>query len=240
MASTFFRRICYYIVLLAGICTGIHAQEYKYEIGGMAGGSFYMGDVNKNTFFKGMQPAFGIIFRYNPNFRWAFKSDLLWGGVSGTTEGLKNVFPEGRQGSFNRNFIELGGQMEFNFFPYSDKFAYQNAKRFSPYVFIGVGFTVAPGGNKTFFGPNIPLGVGIKYKITNRVNLGGEFSFRKLFGDGLDTTDETNLFLNDPYGMKSSMMKNKDWYSCLLLTVTWDFGPRNRPCNSKNSNSSYR
>lgn len=238
MTSTFFRRILM-LVVLAGSWAGLRAQEYKFEIGGMAGGAFYMGDANKNTLFKGMNPAFGGVFRYNPNFRWAVKGNLTWGQVSGSTEGMKNVFPDQAQGSFSRSLIELGGQMEFNFFPYSDKFAYANAKRFTPYVFLGVGLTVATG-NETFAGPNIPLGVGVKYKIKNRINLGCEFSFRKLFGDGLDVTDGNNAFLDDPYHIKGSFLKNKDWYSFLLLSVTWDFGPRNRPCNSINSNSSYR
>ena len=84
-----------------------------------------MGDVNKNAFFKGLNPAFGAVFRYNPNFRWALKTNLMWGQVSGTTEGQQNVFPDHAQGSFSRSLIELGGQMEFNFFPYSDKFRIQ-------------------------------------------------------------------------------------------------------------------
>ena len=91
---------------------------------------------------------------------------------------------------------------------------------------------VAPGSGKTFAGPNIPLGVGLKYKVKNRINLGCEFSFRKLFGDGLDVTDDSNAFLDDPYHMKGSFLKNKDWYSFLLFTVTWDFGPRCRTCNN--------
>ena len=110
MTSTFFQRILI-LVLLAGCMTGLHAQEYKYEIGGMAGGAFYMGDVNKNAFFKGLNPAFGAVFRYNPNFRWAVKTNLMWGQVSGTTEGQQNVFPDHAQGSFSRSLIELGGQI---------------------------------------------------------------------------------------------------------------------------------
>lgn len=239
MTSTFLQRILI-LVLMAGFYTGIHAQEYKYEIGGMAGGAYYMGDVNKNAFLKGLNPALGAVFRYNPNFRWSFKADMMWGQVSGSTEGQKNVFPDNAQASFSRSLIELGGQVEFNFFPYSDKFGYSNAKRFSPYVLLGIGVTVAPGSGKTFAGPNIPLGVGVKYKLKNRINLGCEFSFRKLLGDGLDATNGSNAFLDDPYHMKGSFLKNKDWYSFLLLSVTWDFGPRNRPCNSINSNSSYR
>ena len=60
MTSTFFQRILI-LILLAGCMTGLYAQEYKYEIGGMAGGAFYMGDVNKNAFFKGLNPAFGAV-----------------------------------------------------------------------------------------------------------------------------------------------------------------------------------
>lgn len=205
----------------------------------MAGGAFYMGDANKNAFFKGMNPAAGVVFRYNANFRWALKANLMWGQVSGSTEGLENVFPNNAEASFSRSLVELGGQMEFNFFPYSDKFAYAGAKRFSPYVFLGLGVTYGAGSD-AFFGPNIPLGVGVKYKVKNRINLGCEFSFRKLFGDGFDVTDEGNAMLDNPYHISGSFLKNKDWYSFLLLSVTWDFGPRNRPCNSKNSNSTLR
>ena len=230
MNITFFRRLLV-LVFFQSCISGLCAQDYKYEIGGMAGGSFYMGDLNKNGFFKGINPAVGAVFRYNPNFRWAVKTNLTWGKVSGSTEGMENVFPNQAQASFDRSLIDVGGQMEFNFFPYSDKYAYANAKRFSPYLFLGVGMTVAMGGSKTFVGPNIPLGVGLKYKI-NRINLGCEFSFRKLFGDGLDVTDENNAFLDDPYHVNSSMLKNKDWYSFLLLSVTWDFGPRCRTCNN--------
>ena len=238
MTSTFFQRILI-LILMAGSFTGLHAQEYKYELGGMVGDAFYMGDANKNAFFKGMNPAVGAVFRYNANFRWAFKGNLMWGQVSGSTEGLENVFPDNAQASFNRSLVELGGQMEFNFFPYSDKFAYAGAKRFTPYVFLGLGITYGTG-NEAFFGPNIPLGVGVKYKIKNRINLGCEFSFRKLFGDKFDVTNGDNAILDNPYQISGSFLKNKDWYSFLLLSVTWDFGPRNRPCNSINSNSTFR
>jgi hypothetical protein len=208
-----------------------YGQEYLYEIGGMAGGAFYMGDVNKTALFKGLNPSAGVVFRYNANFRIAFKGSLTWATVSGTTEGLDNVFPNGAQASFSRSLFELGGQFEYNFFPYSDKFAYLNTKRLSPYFLVGIGVTAAPDG-EAFAGMNLPVGAGIKYKLKNRLNIGCEFSVRKLFGDGLDVTNESNRLLNSPYGISSSMMKNKDWYSLLLFSVTWDFGPRNRQCNS--------
>lgn len=227
MTSTFFQRSLL-IILLIGIFPALKAQEYKYEIGGLAGASMYMGDANKNSFFKGINPAFGGVFRYNVNFRWAIKANLMWGKVSGSTSGLENEFPGLGETSFSRNFFELGGQGEFNFLPYSDKFGYLNTSRFSPYILLGIGVTVAPGNGETMATLNIPLGVGVKYKIMNRVNLGLEYSFRKLFADNL----EGNEALDNPYQIESSLLKNKDWYSCLLFTVTWDFGPRDRDCNN--------
>ena len=185
-----------------------------------------------------MNPSAGIVFRYTPNFRWAVKTDLLWGRVSGSTDGLENEFPNQATASFSRSFFEVGGQMEFNFMPYSDKFAYLNTKRFSPYILFGIGVTVAPG-NETFASLNIPLGIGAKYKVANRLNLGLEFSFRKLFGDSFDVTDGNNAFLDNPYGISGSAFKNKDWYSLLMFSVTWDFGLRCRTCNNRYSSGSF-
>jgi hypothetical protein len=232
IASASFQRILLLISLLVGFRPALRAQEYKFEIGGMTGGTFYMGDANTNTPFRNMNFAAGTVFRYNANFRWALKADLMWGQVSGTTSGQANVFPANAQASFNRNLFDLGAQAEFNFFPYSDKFAYVNAVRFTPYVLMGLGMTVAPGNGLTFAGVNLPIGIGIKYKIKHRLNLGCEFTIRKLFGDDFDVMDKNNTLLDNPYQISGSALKNQDWYSFLLLSVTWDFGLRCVQCNN--------
>ena len=208
------------------------AQEYLYEIGGMLGGASYMGDVNKNTPFKNMNPSAAVLFRYNANFRIAYKANLTWARVTGTTEGLANVFPNGAQATFDRNVIDLGGQAEFNFFPYSDLFKYLSTKRIAPYIMGGLGLSFAAGGGGAFFSPHISLGTGVKYKIKNRINIGAELSIRKLFGDGLDVGAGNDL-LNDPYGIGSGFFKNKDWYTLLSVTVSYDFGLRDCNCNKK-------
>ena len=236
MHSTFFQRIS--ILLLSLSSFGASAQEYLYEIGGMLGGAFYMGDANKNTVFKNMSPAASVLFRYNVNFHLAFKANLAWAHVSGTTEGLENVFPNNAQASFERNVIDLGGQAEFNFFPYSDKYKYLNTKRYSPYIAGGLGFSVAPGNGDMFFSPHLSIGTGVKYKLKDRINIGAEMSLRKLFGDGLDVSPGNNL-LDNPYKMESGWFKNKDWYSMLTIFVTYDFGLRNCNCNKKDMNDIY-
>ncbi|MDR0507377.1 MAG: porin family protein [Dysgonamonadaceae bacterium] len=212
------------------ICTTAVGQEYKYEIGGMAGMSMYMGDANPDSPFQGWNPSLGFVFRNNVNFRWALKTDLLYGKITGDTKNVKNVFPDNAQASFNRSFFELGGQMEFNFLPYSDKFAYLNTSKISPYILFGLGFTLAPGKNQTFFNLNVPLGVGVKYKIRNRLNLGIEYSVHKLFGDGFDAPDKDGFNLDNPYKVQNGLFKNKDWYNTLFFSVTWDFFLRDGRC----------
>ena len=70
MSITFFRR--WLTVLLLTVPIGaLYAQEYRYEIGGMGGGAFYMGDANKNAVLKGLNPSIGMMFRYNA-------SAILW------------------------------------------------------------------------------------------------------------------------------------------------------------------
>ncbi|MDR1344348.1 MAG: porin family protein [Tannerellaceae bacterium] len=236
MTPVSIQQIVVLISLFAGSYPVLRAQEYKFEIGGAAGGSFYMGDVNKNAPFRELNHAFGGIFRYNANLRWAIKANLMWGQVSGATSVEDNVYPGNAQASFQRNMFELGGQMEFNFFPYSNKFAYANAKRFTPYVLLGLGATVAPGSGRTFAGINLPVGIGVKYKIKDRINLGCEFSMRKLFADDFDVTDGSNALLDNPYKINGSIWKNNDWYSFMLLSVTWDFGLRCSQCNNSRLN----
>jgi hypothetical protein len=198
----------------------------------MIGGAFYMGDANKTTVFKNMNPAAEISFRYNHNFRIAMKANLAWARVSGSTEGLENVFPNNAQASFERNVIDMGGQVEFNFFPYSDSYKYLNTKRISPYIAGGAGFAASPGDGDFLFSPYLSLSTGVKYKLKKRINVGAEWSIRKLFSDRLDVSGDNEL-LDNPYGMESGLLKNKDWYSMLMITFTYDFGLRNCNCNRK-------
>ena len=39
--------------------------------------------------------------------------------------------------------------------------------------------------------------------------------------------------LADPMGIKSSFMKNTDWYSTLTFTVSYEFSKRRAVCNYK-------
>lgn len=215
----------------ATFTANIRAQEYKYEIGSAVGTSFYMGDANRTKFYLHPGIAGGLLFRYNIHFLWSIKAGLLAGSVSGKSDDSGNTFPSARQASFRRTLTELGTQVEFNFFPYSDKYAYLGTKPYTPYLFAGVGATYATG-DKTFIDANIPLGMGFKYKLENRMNIGIEFSMRKLFRDDFDVTEKTTGWnLDSPYGIESSFLKNRDWYSFTMIFLTWEFSLREDPCH---------
>lgn len=209
----------------------IRAQEYKYEIGSAVGTSFYMGDANKSRMYLRPAIAGGFLFRYAINFHWSVKTGLLAGGISGNTKDSGNNFPFEQNASFHRTLAELGAQAEFNFFPYSDKYAYLGTRPYTPYLFVGAGATYATGDNY-FMNVNIPLGMGFKYKLKNRMNIGIEFSVRKLFGDDLEVTEKTTGWsLDSPYDIKSSLLKNQDWYSFTMIFLTWEFSLREDPCH---------
>lgn len=228
-----------YISLMTTICflfafaTESRAQEYAHEIGGGIGSSFYMGDANKTKLFLNSHIAAGFVYRYNVDFHWAVKTGLAVGSVSGDTNKSDNVFPNDGRYAFKRQFVDLGGQIEFSVFPYSDKYAYLGTKPYTPYLFAGSGITFASGENN-FFNANIPLGIGFKYKLKNRINLGIEFSTRKLFGDDLDVSEKnTDWNLNAPYKIKSGWLKNNDWLFLTLFYATWEFGLKSDPCNGR-------
>lgn len=226
------RNIVLYLIILAGSFSNFKllGQEYKYELGAATGTAFYMGDANRTKLFLHPEISVGAFHRYNINLHWAIKNNLIGGRISGDTNDAQNVFPQDFQTAFKRTFFEIGSQIEYNFFPYSDKFSYMDARRYTPYLFAGAGVTVATGEN-VFCNLNLPIGVGFKYKLKEKVNIGIEFSMRKLFGDDFDVVQKNNKpNLDAPFGIKSSFLKNQDWYSLTLVFITWEFGLKNDPC----------
>lgn len=218
------------------LCTAILLQaqtqglEYRYEAGVMVGGSCYYGDANYNSFMKGMNMVGGLMGRYNINPRMALKADLAIARITGSTNGNENRFPGGET-DFSRMLYELGVQYEYNFWAYGEGGGYKSYKRIVPYIFAGVGCTFAPKPANHVFTANIPLGVGVKYKVIPRLNIGCELSYRFSFSDRLDL-GSTQPQLNDPYGIESGFLKNNDSYSFISLFVTYDLSPKYRKCNN--------
>lgn len=217
------------IIVFLFVCISANmmkAQDYRYEIGAGIGISGYLGDANKSNFLKHPGFAGGAMFRYVIDYRWALKANLFTAGLSGNSADFSDVFPGGQQYKFNSQVYDLGAQMEFNFFNFGLGYTYKNLHRLSPYLVLGIGTTLAACDGKTAFSMNIPMGVGVKFKLKERLNLGFEFTMRKVFGDKVD-----NFSLDDLNGIKSSFMKNTDWYSLMMFSVTYEFGKKCVQCH---------
>ena len=221
------------LLLLLPVCA-VSAQELEYnmELGGMMGGCFYMGDANYTTPFKDMAMVGGVLARYNINPRMAVKGDLAMGRVKGSTKGMANKFPNSEHSTFARNVYELGAQYEYNFFAYGTGAGYKDSRRLAPYILAGIGLTYAPKPANHVVAMNIPLGLGVKYKLADRLNVGAEWSMRFTTSDRLDVANTDGLQLDDPYGINSKVLKNRDSYSWMMLYISYDMFPKYRKCNN--------
>jgi hypothetical protein len=194
------------------------AQETKSgEIGILAGGSFYLGDLNKTPFLNS-KLALGAFYKHNINKRFSLKGAFNYGHLSGKAAQDNNVFPQINPSTvvdFNHPFYELNGVTEFNFIPF---LAANRKFTFTPYAFAGLGLMYYPKGASKFV-VNIPFGLGTKYNIYKNFMLGVDFSIKKTFSDKLDYTyappSETNVFTQ--YGYAG----NKDWYAVYGIYLSY-------------------
>lgn len=202
------------------------AQEetYRFDAGigiGMAG---YLGDFNESNLFKRPGAAVSGSFRYLPNTRWAIRGLLSAAQLSGDSRDWENVLPGGAAYDFKTWVYDFGARAEFNFFNYGIGESYKQLRRLTPYTALGLGVTCGSPDGGSFVALNLPIAVGLKFKLRERVNLGLEFTMTKVLTDRIDGVE-------DPYGIKSSFLKNTDWYGTLTLSVSYEFGKRCVVCN---------
>lgn len=220
------------LVTLLMLCATLTASaqqddEYLMEIGGGVGMVSYQGDFN-GKITSGMQPAGAIVWRRLLNPYMGFRVTGMMGKLKGDATRVETYYPEEttRAYSFDRSLTDVSVTYEYNFWPYGTGRDYRGAKRLTPFVFGGIGATYVSGGEKKVFTANVPIGLGIKYKLKERLNVGLEWSMHFSLSDELDG-------IADPYGIKSSgAFKNTDCYSGLMLTLTYSFKSKCRTCNN--------
>lgn len=220
------------LVTLLMLCATLTASaqqddEYLMEIGGGVGMVSYQGDFN-GKITSGMQPAGAIVWRRLLNPYMGFRVTGMMGKLKGDATRVETYYPDEttRAYSFDRSLTDISVTYEYNFWPYGTGRDYRGAKRLTPFVFGGIGATYVSGGEKKVFTANVPIGLGIKYKLKERLNVGLEWSMHFSLSDELDG-------MADPYGIKSSgAFKNTDCYSGLMLTLTYSFKSKCRTCNN--------
>lgn len=201
-------------------------ESYKYDFGFGLGMSGYLGDANESNLFKHPGVVGNVGVRYLFGSRWAAKAQLGVATLSGNTADFENVLPEGAQYQFKSTAFDLAVKGEANFFAYGIGETYKRLRRWTPFVSVGLGLTMASSAGNTSAAFSIPMGVGVKFKLSRRLNLNAEFTMTKVFGDKVDSKELTDL-----YQIKSSFLKNTDWYSTLTVGISYEFGPRCVTCH---------
>ena len=201
--------------------------EYRMEIGAGIGLVAYEGDFNGNI-THGMQPMASAVLRRTFNPYMALRFAAAYGKLKGSSKNVKTYMPEyvDTPYEFANSLVDVSATYEYNFWPYGTGHDYRGAQRLTPFIFAGLGATYASGSGNNVFTANVPLGVGVKYKVATRLNLGIEWAMHFSMNDNLDG-------VKDPYGIQSTgMFKNTDCYSMLQLTLTYSLMPKCRTCHN--------
>jgi hypothetical protein len=205
----------------------------SYEMGIFAGYTFYQGDLADGTLiFKNLQPAGGLLLRYNPKRYYSLRVGFTTGKLLGDDKDSKSKAIRDRGYSFYSTVREISAIGEFHL-PYYGHSSYGLFRiKVSPFAFAGVALTVINGepkapsdlvpypfpefnAKKNFF--VLPMGGGLKFLITEQFAVSGEWGARKTFGDYIDGIS----LQGNP--------KSGDWYTFGGLTLTYivDGGDRN-------------
>ncbi len=213
------------MLLSSGLSTNAQEESFRFDMGAGLGMAGYLGDLNETNPFR--RPGFtgDLSFRYRHDTRWAFRTLLSYNGLSGNSADIASALPDDAVYSFKSSVIDLSERVEFNFLSFGIGETYKHLSRWSPYLAVGIGTAIASCEGSTHAAFTIPMAVGVKYKLGPRLNAGIEFSMTKAFSDHLDGD------IADLYHIKSSFLKNTDWYSRLAVSLSYEFGLRCPTCH---------
>lgn len=221
-----------------------NAQVTEYvqqgEFGVTLGGAHYFGDLNTRVGLNRPKPAFGLFFRKQFGNYIGLRIAAHYAQLGYSDIYSKNEYQKVRNLSFNSNIWELAVQGDFNFFKFLPN---TEDYLFTPYVTLGIGvFSYDPyaylDGKKEFLRPLgtegqtanppykgrkeygtmaicIPFGVGIKYNISEKLNLSFEVAQRFTNTDYLDDVSTTyangkQTFPDGPNGQPSTAFLLQD------------------------------
>ena len=195
------------VLPLFGYSQQLHADLF-------AGIATYQGDLQGRRFtINQSHPAIGVGASYDISNKFIVRTGLTYGVIEGNDK--KNTSAKGielRNLSFKSAVTELHLGIEYNLFTLE-------GKSLTPYFFAGVAgyhfnpYTNDVTGNKVFLKPlstegqglaaypdrknykltqiAIPFGGGIKYKLSDNLQIGLEVGLRKLFTDYLDDVSDS-------------------------------------------------
>ena len=204
------------------------------EVGGFAGVSYYLGDINPRTQFYRPGLSLGAMIKYNPAEHHCFRFNMFYGQLKGDDLDFKNEIQQIRGHSFETSLLDWHIGYEFNFMPHTIN--RRKASHATPYIFAGVGNSLILSSTTGMVTSHatIPFGVGYKYRINEVVAIGCEWGMRKTFTDSLDG------ILNPGTEGSYSMWHNNDWYSFAGVYVTFIVYEKGFKCPGIKEQTKYK
>lgn len=239
------------------------AFSQHFEAGILIGASNYLGDLSNNSsnlYLQETKPAFGVLGRYNFNDFFAIRLGINYTWVAGQDANVRNDdFVRSRNLSFRSSILEGALIGEINLPGYQPYGLY---RPFSPYLFVGIAAAkfnpkARYEGNWVVLQPlqtegnsygtvtaAIPFGLGVKYALSDKINIGLELGSRLTFTDYLDDVSELYVahsgeLLAAALADRSGEVNNgisqfepgdqrgdnngKDWYFILGATISYNF-----------------
>jgi len=193
------------------------------DIGVFLGGAYYMGNINPDGLFYQPQPAFGLIFRKNYNPFVSLSYEATFGNLVASDANFKtDTFRLVRGATLKQNIVEGAINLEYNFFAMRRE--KKHSDNFSPYIKFGVA-VVSLGHMQVC----VPFGLGLKYRITKKVEIAMEWTYRRTFSDKLD-----GLSIYYAEGKikdrQQSFPQTRDWYSFFGLNLHYNLAHENIKC----------
>jgi opacity protein-like surface antigen len=206
-----------------------YAQNTR-EIGFGLGGANYRGEVAPIYNFLNNRPAFTVFGRKDISAPITLRASLTAGLIRARDTNINLPLHQHRRAEVTTNFAELSAALEYNFLDYYDE---KRRHRWTPYFMVGAAVAnynnrvllrgaYKPYANSTILA--IPVGLGVKYALTNNWNLGVEFGARKTFTDALDfLTNGGGSFQNVPEEMPFTNPYTNDWYYYNGISISYTF-----------------
>ncbi len=135
---------------------------------------------------------------------------MNFGKLTGSEEPI-DAFANQRTASFDILIAELSSVAEYHFLDYKHD---KSMIKWSPYAFLGIGFTRIYNSDQTNGEFNkiqavIPVGLGVKHLIGKRFSAGFEMGMRKTFFDLIDNISDGDL---DTKNYQYGNPEDNDWY----------------------------